>query len=630
MIFKAQRLLAGLFITLFLFGCSGNAPLPSSDTGPERAQAAEVDVRTLLESAQNSTSPLKEHYYLLAAKQLHETDRSDWAYNLLQAIDSDFFESDDLALFADLFSDIAMQQQAWFLAERILTNPALEQVWSELPTPTQIRLGQRRAELFALLGEPTNSIRERIRLANTQVLSTNDTEPSVDTPLLNADQNQDAIWQTLMSLPQSQLQTLSQSETDPLLKGWFELATLSKNNQSDLSRQLAQVDNWIARWAEHPASLRLPSDLQVLRQLIREQAQHVALLLPMNGKLAKSAQAVRDGFMAAYYRSLEQGSFAPKIRTYDTSTGENINEIYNRAIREGAELVIGPLDKQQVAELNLNLELPVPTLALNYNDTPGQSAADLFQLGLAIEDEAKQAAQRAYLEGHRLAMSLTPNTKRGRRAAAAFSEEWESLGGEVVQNSFYRGAGDFSDVILKSLKVGESHRRAKEVRALFGRLEFEPRRRQDIDMIFLDANPSDARQIKPTLAFHYASKLPVYATRNIYSGRADRKADRDLNGVKFSTLPWTFDTQSIVKANVLSHAKPSPAYYSLYALGVDAYRLYPRLRQLAEVPQARLYGSTGVLSLNDNRQILREQTWAHIQSGRAKQLTTLAEHQTLR
>ncbi len=627
---KARLLLAGLSMTLFLLGCSGNAPLPSSDTGPQRAQAAMLDVRTLLESAQNSTSPLKEHYYLLAATQLHGTDRSDWAHNLLKAIDPDLLQGDDLARYADLFSDIAMQQQAWFLAERILTNPALERAWDELPADTRVALGQRRAELFALLGEPTNSIRERIRLAENPILAERTEGLETSELQLDANQNQDAIWQTLMSLPQTQLMTLNEEETDPLLKGWFQLAMLSKNNQSDLSRQLAQVDTWIARWPEHPASLRLPSDLQLLRQLIREQAQQVALLLPLKGKLAKSAQAVRDGFMAAYYGSLEQGSFAPQIRTYDTSTGEDINSIHRRAVSDGAQLIIGPLDKQHVAELNLNLELNVPTLALNYNDTPGQSATGLFQLGLAIEDEARQAAQRAFLEGHRLAMSLTPNSNRGRRAAAAFSEEWEALGGELVQSSYYRGAGDFSDVILTALKVGESRQRAKEMRSLFGRLEFEPRRRQDVDMIFLDANPSDARQIKPTLAFHYASKLPVYATRNIYSGRVDRKADRDLNGVKFSTLPWTFDTQSIEKANVISHAKPPPAYHSLYALGVDAYRLYPRLRQLQEVPQARLYGSTGVLSLKDNRQILREQTWAHIQGGRAKPLTHLAEHTSSR
>jgi len=505
--FKANIVLASLLTSLLLAGCSGTKPLPSTDPGPSQAQASLDDVRSLLEAAQNSTSPLKEHYYLRAAKQLHLNERNDWAENLLKAIDPSLLEAADFVTYTDVFSAIAMSDQAWFLAQRILTKPELEQQWGNLPTETKFVLGQRRAELFALLGEPTSSIRERLRLAES--LSGENTA--------DADGNQDAIWQTLMTLPEAQLKTLSEEEKNPLLAGWYNLAGLSKNNQSDLSRQLEQVDDWAKQWPEHPASLRLPSDLKLLRELIQEQAQQVALLLPMEGKLAKSGGAIRDGFMAAYYQALNQGGYVPAVHIYNSASGEDINSIYQRAVDEGAGMVIGPLDKAQVAELNLNLQLPVPTLALNYNDGLGNNAAGLYQFGLAIEDEARQAAQRAFLEGHRHAMILTPHSNRGQRAAEAFTQEWEGLGGEVVQNSHYRGSGDFSDVIQKSLNVDESRQRARDIRALFGRIEFEPRRRDDIDMIFLDANPRDARPINPTLAFHYASKLPVYATRHIYS-----------------------------------------------------------------------------------------------------------------
>jgi len=611
--FKANIVLASLLTTVLLVGCSGTQPLPSTDPGPSQAQASLDDVRSLLEAAQNSTSPLKEHYYLRAAKQLHLNERNDWAENLLKAIDPSLLETADFVTYTDVFSAIAMSDQAWFLAQRILTKPELEQQWANLPSETKFVLGQRRAELFALLGEPTSSIRERLRLADS--LSG---ENAAD-----ADSNQDAIWQTLMTLPEAQLKTLSEQEKNPLLAGWYNLAGLSKNNQSDLSRQLAQVDDWARQWPEHPASLRLPSDLKLLRELIQDQAQQVALLLPMEGKLAKSGGAIRDGFMAAYYQTLNQGGYVPVVRVYNSAGGEDINSIYQRAINEGAGMVVGPLDKAQVAELNLNLQLPVPTLALNYNDGLGHNAAGLYQFGLAIEDEARQAAQRAFLEGHRHAMTLTPRSNRGQRAADAFAQEWETLGGKVVQSSHYRGSGDFSKVIQKSLNVDESRQRARDIRALFGRIEFEPRRRDDIDMIFLDANPRDARQIKPTLAFHYASKLPVYATRNIYSGRANPKADRDLNGIRFSTLPWFFDQHSLEKQAIVEYANASPAYHSLYALGLDAYHLYPRLRQLAEVPLARLYGSTGRLSLKDNNTVLREQTWAQISRGRASELTGL-------
>src|SRR5690606_35755969 len=110
-------------------------------------------------------------------------------------------------------------------------------------------------------------------------------------------------------------------------------------------------------------------------------------------------------------------------------------------------------------------------------------------------------------------------------------------------------------------------------------------------------DPAQARQIKPTLAFHYAGDIPVYATSHIYSGVPNPSADRDLNGVRFNTMPWIFDTQSEEKKMIDSAVKSSAIYSRLHALGVDAYRLSPRLPQLAQIPEMRLYGATGAMRL---------------------------------
>jgi outer membrane PBP1 activator LpoA protein len=52
------------------------------------------------------------------------------------------------------------------------------------------------------------------------------------------------------------------------------------------------------RWPGHPAASRLPRDLQLLQQLIAEKPKHVALLLPVSGKLGRAGRAIRDGFFA--------------------------------------------------------------------------------------------------------------------------------------------------------------------------------------------------------------------------------------------------------------------------------------------------------------------------------------------
>ena len=69
-------------------------------------------------------------------------------------------------------------------------------------------------------------------------------------------------------------------------------------------------------------------------------------------------------------------------------------------------------------------------------------------------------------------------------------------------------------------------------------LEFEPRRRQDIDIVFMAAFPAGARQLMPQLAFHHGADLPVHATSHVWSGVPDPANDRDLDGVVFGDMPW--------------------------------------------------------------------------------------------
>ena len=56
----------------------------------------------------------------------------------------------------------------------------------------------------------------------------------------------------------------------------------------------------------------------------------------------------------------------------------------------------------------------------------------------------------------------------------------------------------------------------------------------------------------------------------------------------------------------------------LQAFGVDAFRLYPRLRQLEDIPDSQIYGATGLLKLGDNRNIIWELNWAKVSEGLAR------------
>ena len=597
------------FVVALLTSCGGT-PRQVIDTRVDTQIEVAEQVRQLLDRAANSQSPDRDQLYLRAAELLATTDEQDWARNLLGSIDPDLLFTEDFVRYTLVYSQVAINTDSYFLAQRILTNPRVEQQWQNFATDDAKLLRARRAELFALLGEANKSVYERVRLSDLPL------EPDAIVA------NQDEIWESLMAMSTQELNSLSQTEPNTTLRGWYSLAALSKNNSLDLDRQQASIERWINEWPNHPASLFLPSDLQLLQQLAAQQPRSVALLLPLTHELyGVPARRLRDGFMAAYFQAMQNGSRVPQIRIFDTSY-QNILTVYDTAVADGAEFIVGPLLKENVSDLSLHPDITVPTLALNNFDSPYGFPNNFYQFSLNPEGEAAQVAQRAWLEGHRRAMVLAPKdgpNDLGSRSSLAFTNAFEELGGQVVQRIYYGEAINYSRDIEAGLLIPESEQRRAHIRRLIGPnvgVEYEPRRRQDIDFVFLLANKGQAQQIKPTLRLHDAEEIPVFATSRVYSGGRGTN-DRDLDGIKFNTLPWLFDNSDIKKDIAASSRNQNDEFY---AVGIDSFRLYPRLPQLQNRLGSKYYGQTGALFLNEERKIQREQKWAQVVAGEAREL----------
>ncbi|MDZ7735333.1 MAG: penicillin-binding protein activator [Gammaproteobacteria bacterium] len=88
----------------------------------------------------------------------------------------------------------------------------------------------------------------------------------------------------------------------------------------------------------------------------------IALILPFSSAYSEAARIIRDGFMAGWY---QDGSDRPEIRIYDAGQ-ENIVSIYNQAVTDGAQMIVGPLQKGAVNTLVNQGLITVPTLTLNY------------------------------------------------------------------------------------------------------------------------------------------------------------------------------------------------------------------------------------------------------------------------
>lgn len=601
--------LSTLLISTLIFGlvsCS-SAPQPTKPSST-KTQPAKPSAAKLLILAKQAQSPERESLLLEAAEAYIDARQFNRARDLLVDMNSDTLPDRDYIKHTDLLSTVALYQGSNFLAHGILTKPRLEQQWSTMEPQTEVSLREKRAQVFALLGEAQNSVAERIQLSG--LIDNKDQRQA----------NQDVLWQNLMSIPFATLQQLSQDENGQAARGWYSLAAINKNNQIDLEQQREQLQQWLSVWRQHPAHDNLPNDLRLLQSLIEQQPQQVALLLPMQGKLAEAGEAVRDGFFAAYFEALANGRHTPEVRQYDSS-GDAL-AAYQQAIAEGADLVIGPIDKEKVTEISLMPTLEVPVLSLNYPDTPpAEPLKGFYQFGLAVEDEARQVARQAFLEGHRQAMVIIPSQEWSERSARAFTDEWEKLGGTVVNRTQFQTGANYSGLVKDAMLIEQSQIRTREMQELLGiPLQSSPRSRSDVDMIFLIADPAQARQIKPTFAFHYAGRIPVYSTSQVYSGQPNPKADRDLNGIRFNTMPWLFDTTSREKQAVAQYTTSAAVYGRLHALGADAFRLYARLPQLEQVPDMRIYGATGALHMLSDRRIEREQIWVRFRNGEAQPL----------
>ena len=208
----------------------------------------------------------------------------------------------------------------------------------------------------------------------------------------------------------------------------------------------------------------------------------------------------------------------------------------------------------------------------------------------------------------------------GRRLLTSFVTEFEGLGGTVLDYRTYTpGKQDFSDEIETLMGLSGSVQRYRRLRAnIGGALQFDPRRRQDTDFIFLATDAAAGRLLKAQLKFHYSGDLPVYSTSSVNS--LDGRSNADLNGIMFADSPWVIDPQPWIDTLPAKYAEFWPQerrLTRLHAMGYDAYNLIASLYSARGGDMTELDGATGQLFLDRNGRVHRRLAWAQFQGGEA-------------
>lgn len=445
----------------------------------------------------------------------------------------------------------------------------------------------------------------------------------VDDPAFQAE-NLDLLWKELSRADLGLVTPEQLQRAAPATRGWLELAAISRASYAPTADLPNRLEDWRQKYPAHPGAARIDgiAATPAPRAVIR----NVALLLPLTGPYAATGEAVRDGFLSGYFQVPGSPITA---RIYDTgATVDTFRRAWQVALDQGAEFVVGPLRRDMVNALAADGRLPVPVLALNYLD-PGQTAPfNFFQLGLAPEDEARQAAERAAADGQYRAVALVPEGDWGARILEAFRERYETLGGRLVAESRYpTESRDHSEEIRTLLALDWSEERHRTLTIALGtKTEFEPRRRQDVDLVFLVARPEQARLLGPQLRFHRTAGLPIYTTATIYDGEPPAM---DLNGLRFCDMPWMLagagaadERWALERARVGNlFPRHRSDYARLLALGRDALGLISLIENGHLQPGTYFPAASGTLSLDSNGLIRRRLSCVEIDRGKLATVT---------
>ncbi len=441
---------------------------------------------------------------------------------------------------------------------------------------------------------------------------------------LEFEKNNDFIWAALNRISESAMIRELSKLQDQELRSWLELNLIARRSNMLPVKMEPWIDQWYQRYGDHAAAPSYAINLLEESKRVYINPTRIALMLPFSGRLEKVAEAIQNGFLYAFYQDPDQIADLEIINVSNDPAAFNLQ--YEQAIQNGADFIVGPISKDLIDSLQQREELEVPTLTLNYGNDEEEAAANLYQFGLRPEDEAEQIADYALAQDRNHALVLVPDTEWGYRLQRAFSKRFESLGGQVVgSNTYPAKKNDYSAAIKNLLNLTTSnHRKSILQQVIKEQVQFDARRRQDIDMIFIAANSRQARLIKPQLKFHHAQDVPVYATSNISSSIGNPDDDRDLNEILFVDIPWMLNNRNIPDHKQISRLWPdlSQRFSRLLALGIDAYRMIPSLRRLMINPDESLLHNTGQLSVDKAGRVKRSLLMATYKNGRAKLVQT--------
>lgn len=587
-----------ILVSVLLTAC-GNLPsiysIPGISASTEPVQDNQVDL--LLRQAQSAPPEQAAELKVQAAENLVSMGNINDALSILESIDKRRLPSELGLSIALQQADLALQQDN---PDRAIRSLDFRAIPSDLNSAQIIQLNSARAEAFKQFNNPISAARELISASQL-------THDRTQQQILH-----NSIWSILVDTDTGTLQQATQIRDNNFFEqGWFERATMLAKG-SDFHAQQEQLFDWQLLWDQHPAATLPPRSLDepLATELqpipLSDRAKRVALFLPQQGNLADFSQIISEGFAAAIQSS---GNDQTEMILLDSTQIHSPEQLFHAARSQGADFIVGPLERQFVNQLAQFPEHPIPVLALN----PAEEGLNPpMQLDLSSDHEAKTLVRRAAQLGYRTAMIIRSDNRSGERFEQMIRTAFEQQGGYISATLNFIPTQSNAAQVRQLLMQDPEIARTMPRRSQSG---MRVNVRHEVDVIFMATEPRDARLIRPMLLYHFAGAIPVMATSQLYEGNPNASRDADLNGIQFIDIPWRLAKPSDTHNHILERRENTDSDIGkLYALGADAYLISQQLSYLLQ-QQNVLEGETGVLTLGTDRRINRELAWAQFRNG---------------
>ena len=574
----------GLLLTAGLAGCvtpgGTSQPHGAAPTGEATQAAQALYTKGQFDQAAQAYLALAEqdgahrdYFKLLAAEAYRQEGALDRATPVVADIRRSRLEGEDALRFDALRAEIALKKNDPATALSLTGKPS-----SRVSAQIAQRLAELRARAQAASGDPWSAAQTRVEM---------------DGQLhgIDREENRREILTLLTGLGAQPLaERLAPMAANDPMRPWVVEAQSRLGSTTRSPAVLDQAVGTVTGDKNVREGYKVPNK--------------VALLLPLSGPLAGAGAAIRDGFFTNYVDSAHANAPRPQVVVYDSGNdAAHAVSAYDKAVADGANFVVGPLNREGVSAIFAKGALPAPMLTLNYpSDNKNLPPSGASEFGLLPETEGAQVADHMADRGLHKAVAIVSTDDFARRAGNAFKAEWQARGGTLVsQVTLEASSIDFASQ-LAGINVGES-----------------PEEQADAG-VFISMKPQQARLLLPQLRLA-KNTLPVFATSHVYGGNDDPSSDRDLEGVEFCDAPWLFDAQpGLARRGDLANAIPATRGVAarLFAFGMDAWGLVPYVDWMRGHPGSYLPGATGQLVADEFGRVRRVLIWARFTDGVAR------------